>query len=404
MLIKAGYFQQVKTYPKAFWYLALSTFIFVMSFFLLLPEMNDYLSALGGADQKWMILGLWTLAAAIARPFSGKIADNISRKFVMYFGMVVSVVISFVYPFFLTVTGFLILRFLHGFSTGFQPTGATALIADLIPKGRRGEAMGIFGITMQMGMSAGQALGSPIRIWLNIDGLFIISGILGCLALLLLLLVKEENKPKHISKSLGSNLSLFEKVIPRFNEIFAPEVIHPTLIMFITAMISGIYLVVVPDFSAHLGMSNKGLFFLVNLIFVIVTRFIAGKFYDQFGPRRNLYVGLSLMIIAAIVTGTSTFVSQFLFSGILYGIAAGICSPVLFAWTADLANPAFKGRGMSTMFVALELGILSGAYTTQLVYNNDPSRFIDLFLVLAGLSAVGILYLILTGIRKRPTV
>ena len=366
----------------------------------MLPEMNAYITSLDGADYKWMILGLWTIAAAIARPFSGKIADNISRKFVMYFGVIVSIIISFSYPFFLSITGFLILRFLHGFSTGFQPTGATALIADIIPKGRRGEAMGIFGITMQMGMSAGQGLGSPITNSFGINGLFMISGSLGILAFLILLRVKEENKPRILAKLNGDEASLFKRIIPRINEVFAPEVLHPSVIMFITAMCSGIYLVSIPDFSEYLGMSNKGIFFLVNLLFVVITRFLAGKFYDRFGARRNLYIGLSLIMVGAFLTGTAESVTQLMLSGIVYGIAAGICAPALLAWTADLADPLFKGRGMATMFIALELGIMTGAISTQLVYNNDYSKFFDLFMVMIGACAFGILFLIITGRRN----
>ncbi len=113
-------------------------------------------------------------------------------------------------------------------------------------------------------------------------------------------------------------------------------------------------------------------------------------------PRRNLNVGLTLLILGAIVTGTSDTVTQFLLSSIIFGIGASICSPALFAWTADLANPAYKGRGMSTMFIALELGIASGTFLTQQVYNNNPANFFRLFITLAAVCAVGIAYLFLT--------
>src|SRR5690606_3869667 len=110
---------------------------------------------------------------------------------VMFFGVIVSVIISFLYPLFLTVTGFLFLRFLHGFSTGFHPTGATALIADVIPKGKRGEAMGIFGVTITLGFSTGQALGSTVRSAGGMEGLFYTCGILGAISILLILFIKE---------------------------------------------------------------------------------------------------------------------------------------------------------------------------------------------------------------------
>lgn len=379
----------------------------MMSFNLLLPEMNAYLTGLGGEEYKWMILGLWTLAAAIARPFSGKIADNFSRKSVMYFGILVSVLICFLYPYFITVTGFLILRFFHGFSTGFHPTGATALIADTVPKGKRGEAMGLFGVTISLGFSGGNAIGGPIKLSFGMEGLFMTGAILGLFSFVLLFFVLEKKK-KEIRGSESGDQSilsaaelefrepLWRRILPKWNEIIAPEVVQPSVIMFVTAMVSGIYLVSVPDFSEHLGLENKGMFYLVNVSFMVITRFLSGKFYDRYGARRNLNVGLGLMIIGALVTGTSTTVAQFLFSSIIYGVASSICSPALFAWTADLANPAFKGRGMSTMFIALELGIASGAYLTQIVYNNNYDNFFYLFLTTAFLCAAGMIYLFLT--------
>jgi MFS family permease len=386
-----NYFSSLKNYSASFWLMCLNMLLFMISFNLLLPEMNAYITDLGGADKKWMILGLWTIAAAIARPFSGKIADNISRKSVMYFGILVSIGISFLYPFFLTVTGFLVLRFLHGFSTGFHPTGATAMIADVIPIGKRGEAMGIFGVTISVGFSLGQALGSPIKMAFGINGLFIASGIIGFVSLIILFFVKEQEL---VDQDISGKL--YRRVIPRLNELFAPEVIQPSVIMFITAMCSGIYMMIVPDISEHLGMQNKGMFYLVNVVFMIVTRILSGRFYDLFGARRNLYLGLSLMILGGLVTGTSTTVFQFLLSSIIFGIAASICSPALFAWTADLAKPEFKGRGMSTMFIALEVGIASGTFLTQMVYQNDPDLIIMVFIVMAFLCFLGILYLYLT--------
>ena len=134
---------------------------------------------------------------------------------------------------------------------------------------------------------------------------------------------------------------------------------------------------------------------------MVVTRFMAGKFYDKYGARRNLNVGLLLMATGALITGTADTVFQFLLSSVVFGIAASICSPALFAWTADLANPVYKGRGMSTMFIALELGIVSGTFMTQMIYNNKPENFIYLFMATALLCVLGIVYLFLT--RKIKT-
>ena len=117
----------------------------------MIPELPDYLSSLGGEDYKGYIIFLFTVAAAIARPLSGKLSDTIGRLPVMIIGGLVCVVMSALYPLFTFVSGFLLLRFFHGFSTGFMPTGTVAYLADIIPADRRGAAMGLVGIMNNIG-------------------------------------------------------------------------------------------------------------------------------------------------------------------------------------------------------------------------------------------------------------
>jgi len=74
----------------------------------------------------------------LSRPFSGKLADKIGRVPVIVVGSVVCFACSLVYPLVSTVAGFLMLRFVHGFSTGFTPTGTAAYLSDVIPAERRG--------------------------------------------------------------------------------------------------------------------------------------------------------------------------------------------------------------------------------------------------------------------------
>ncbi|MGI9158626.1 MAG: MFS transporter, partial [Saprospiraceae bacterium] len=131
--------------------LCLSHALFAASFNMMLPELPSYLASLGGAEYKGLIIALFTLTAGLSRPFSGKLADTVGRLPVMYVGTFACVISSLLYPQLAFVGGFLALRFFHGFSTGFKPTGTSAYVADIVPVGRRGEAMGILGISMSLG-------------------------------------------------------------------------------------------------------------------------------------------------------------------------------------------------------------------------------------------------------------
>lgn len=371
-------------------------FFFVIGFNMLIPELNDYITDLGKPEYKWMNLGLWTIAAGIIRPVSGKIADNVSRKAVMYIGVAIGILCCFAYPLLPFLMGYLMLRFVHGFSTGFQPTGVTALIADIIPKGKRGEAMGIFGVTMTVGFSLGNGIGSLVKNAWTINGLFITSGVLTVISLFLILTIKEDKSVIRKNCEERGYTNFWQKIIPKRDELFGVEVIVPSVVMFLTALLYGFYLLLMPDITAHLGIANKGLFFFVNVAFMVATRLVSGKMVDRYGARRILLVSLTVVALGSYMTAHIDSLEMLIGSSIVYGIGASMATPAVMAWTADLANPIYKGRGMGTMFIFLEFGILFGTLIAQLIYQNDIERFDDVFLLGTVLMLAGVVFLMLT--------
>ena len=129
-------------YTWQFLLLCLSSFLFFSSFNMIIPELPAYLDRLGGGQYKGLIIALFTLTAGLSRPFSGKLTDTVGRIPVMIFGAVVCFVCGFIYPLATSVAAFLVLRFFHGLSTGFKPTGTSAYVADVVPATRRGRGDG----------------------------------------------------------------------------------------------------------------------------------------------------------------------------------------------------------------------------------------------------------------------
>ena len=174
-------------YTFQFWLLCISTALFSGSFNMMIPELPNYLTSLGGEDYKGLIISLFTLMAGLSRPFSGKLTDVIGRIPVMIFGTLVCVICSLIYPFIAGVGGFLLLRFFHGFSTGFKPTATTAFVADIAPLHRRGEALGLLGISMNLGASITPPIGSWITKVYTIDAMFYLSSALAIVSILSLI-------------------------------------------------------------------------------------------------------------------------------------------------------------------------------------------------------------------------
>lgn len=365
--------------------LGLSSFMFFVSFNMIIPELPAYLSSLGGEDYKGMIIGLFAISAGLARPFSGRLTDTIGRLPVLLIGCLVCVVLGFLYPLVSSVAGFLLLRFLHGFSTGFKPTADVAYVADIVPADRRGEAMGLIGISNNLGMSIGPALGSEIASMWGINAMFYTSTAFALVAVLVLYKLPEtlENRRKFEWKLL--------KINPR--DVFDPAVRLPALIMALTVFSFGAILTLIPDFAAHLGMKKQGYFFMVLTLVSLSVRFFSGKLSDRKGRRFVMMWGVFFLMAAMATIAFAPNVTILLTGAALMGISTGLNSPTLFAWGIDLGNPQEKGRGMATLYISLEAGIAMGAFISALIYNNDSGRFMAAFL--AGMMLALLAFLVL---------
>jgi len=375
-----------KLYTRQFVLICLSSLFFSASYNMLIPELPNYLSNLGGAEYKGLIIALFTLTAGLSRPFSGKLTDTIGRKPVLMIGAMVCVLSGFFYPILTSVSGFLLLRLVHGFSTGFSPTAIATYVSDIIPKHKLGEAMGIQGLCFSTGLALGPALGSYIKLYTDYNTLFYSSSAMALMAILLVIRVKEtlQNKQQFNIKSLKISSS----------DILAKEALPAALITFVSYLGFGVVLTLIPDWSTHLGIVNKGTFFIAFTLASVVVRIIAGKVSDTYGRIIVLKIGLLVLIIALFLVGFLTSKNGLLFGAITYGLAMGILSPTINAWTIDLSHPLTKGKSIATMYIALEAGIGFGALFSGWYYQDVITNIPLTFYTCSIFAVFGYIYLL----------
>jgi MFS family permease len=360
---------------------------------MLIPELPSYLSHMGGGAYKGYIIALFTLTAGLSRPFSGRLTDTIGRVPVMAVGSLVCFVCGFLYPVFHTIAGFLLLRLFHGFSTGFKPTATAAYIADVIPPSRWGEAMGIHGLCFSTGLAIGPAIGSFITAYYSINVLFYASSLFALASIGILLNLKETHPAKQRFR-----FALL-KIAPA--DIIAPQVLPAAIVTFLGYISYGTVLTLIPDWSEHLGVKNKGTFFIVFTLSSLLVRFVAGKVSDQKGRVFVLRIALVLSIISVWLLGWATSIVALMTGAFIYGIATGLFSPASSAWTTDLSHPHFRGRAMATMYIALEAGIGLGALVAGTVFKDDVHRIPAIFYGCALVTCLGLLYLLLYHTKSK---
>jgi len=373
-----------RLYTSTFWVLCISYAFFGASFNLIIPELPQFLSDLGGEDYKGLIIALFTLTAGLSRPFSGKLTDIIGRKPVILVGMVVCIICSLLYPVLTTVSGFLLLRLVHGFSTGFSPTAITAYVADIVPSHRRGEAMGIIGVSINLGSSISPPVGSYLATQHSTDMMFFGSSLLAVISMLMLIWLKE-------------TLAVPQSFHPRFlllkrNEVISANSILPALVCGLSYMGFGVLITITPDQCVHLGMANKGLFFTSFTICSVLSRLVAGTISDRFGRIPVMKVAVVLLSISYFIFGLAHSPETLLLASGFVGFSLGIVIPAVFAWTVDRSEDAERGKSLATLFIGLELAIGMGAIIGAEIYANDHNNFKSAFIFTAAVTMLAFLF------------
>lgn len=355
--------------------------------------MNDFISKLGGDDVKGFTIALFTVSAGLSRPFSGKLADYIGRKKVTIIGFSIALIASFLYPICSNLYFFLFIRFLHGFSAGFAPTGATALITDLVPADKRGVAMGIFGVFISLGFGFGQGLSTLITDSLGINGLFLVSSSLVIISGLITQFVIETlENPIPFKREL---------LIIKNSDILERNVLPVAIVMILSAFCSGIIFVMSSDVSVLFNIKNKGSFFIYYALITIITRIALGRISDKIGRPQTILIGMGLLCFSMILLAFSKNNTDFTFASVIFGLATGVSSPTIFAWTADLSPSDRRGVGAGTMFIALELGIFLGSLSVNYTFNGKISGIFNGYILGALTSALAGIYLIYYLIKRK---
>ena len=252
--------------------------------------------------------------------------------------------------------------------------------------------MGLLGTAGSIGMALGPALGSPIANYFSLDVMFYCSAAFAFISISVLFGIKETLPTK--SRFTPSYLKINR------SDIFEPRVLLPCIIMVLTAYSYGAVLTVIPDFGGHVGIQNKGFLFTVLTVASLAVRLMAGKASDHFGRKAVLIVSTFFGLTGMAIVGFGTSPIHLMIGIAIYGLANGMTSPTLFAWATDLSDPNRKGKGLSSLYIFMELGIGLGAIFSAWIYSNDPTRFFATFITAGVIIAIAFVFLLFLRTRR----
>ncbi len=156
----------------------------MLGMFLILPVFAVYAETLPGGESLTLIgmaLGVYGLTQAILQLPFGMASDYLGRKRVIYFGLVLFALGSFVAANAQDIYMVIIGRSIQG--AGAISAAVTALLADLTREEHRTKAMAMIGMTIGLTFALSLILGPALYHLISIPGIFAMTGVLALLAI-----------------------------------------------------------------------------------------------------------------------------------------------------------------------------------------------------------------------------
>jgi len=388
-----------KIWTRDFTLIFTANFLSFLGFQMLIPTLPLYVRELGGSD--WLIgwvVGSFTFSALLIRPYAGHAIDIRGRKPILLAGM--GLLVLSVSSFALVGHLFLLLlmRMVQGVGWGLSTTASGTVATDLIPPRRRGEGLGYYGLSINLAMTVGPALGLAIVGWHHFPVLFLLSALLGLGALGLAASIRFQPLP-----SPSGRIQAASAAATRFawDIVEKTALVPATLTLFITVTFGGIS-TFLPIYATEKGIAGIQWYFVLYAITLMVTRPLAGKLYDLKGHRAVFIPGTLLIIIAMLFLAWMNHTWMLLFASMLYGAGFGTIQPAMQAWAVQHAPPERKGMANATFFSSFDLGIGLGAIFFGLI--APIIGYSGIYLIGAGSVVLSILgYLFFTTVNKKKT-
>ena len=367
-----------KIWTKDFALILAANFFIFLGFQMTLPTIPLFVQHLGGSDQLiGVVTGIFTFSALLFRPYAGHALESKGRQFVYMLGLGIFVLSVASYSIIGAIGFLIIMRMAQGIGWGFSTTATGTIATDLIPPKRRGEGMGYFGLSGNLALAIGPALGLTLIGMITFSQLFLICASLGLVAFLLSTQVKYKKVEKSESKAAPIKFDFFEK-----------SAVKPaSLLFFITITFGGIASFL-PLYTAQKGIEGIEIYFLFFALFLMISRSFAGKLYDLKGHIAVFIPGTSLIIGAMLLLVWLPNASVLFIAAALYGLGFGSVQPALQAWAVDEAAANRKGMANATFFASFDLGVGVGAMTFGLIAASFGYRFIYLTAALCVLTSM----------------
>ena len=331
-----------------------------------------------GADLAGLIAGIYYAVGLLMRPISGPMQATMNKKKLMTATFVLAFIVNLSYARFPRVVPFVIFRLIHGVYLAFYGSLTMTIAASSLPEEKMSSGLGVYGLTgivsQTLGPSAGVAamdLGNSL--WGDGGGfraIFLMSALFSLFSVL----------PCFFLPEIDAAETVEEKKEAWYKQIIAKEALIPSAVYGLFIMGSMVLTTYMIPYGEYKGISNVGLYFTISAVFMVLTRPIAGRITDHFGPNHTFYPGMALYMMAFVLIANARSLIGIVAGAACAAMGAGIVNPGLQSMTMQSVPRRKRAVASNTLYTIMDIGNFLGPTLGGFILSRSGNRYETMWL------------------------
>jgi MFS family permease len=318
----------------------------MVGFYLLLSVVPLYTEAAGGGSSgAGLATAVFMLSTVLAQVGMPRVLARFGYRAVLAAGLLLLGLPAFLYLSFDEVPAILAVTLVRGAGFGAAIVALAALVTELAPPGRRGEAFGLYGVALTLPTVFCGALG----LWIVERSGFALVFLIGALSPLLA-----------FAAALGISSNRHEEGVGFLSLFGRPALLRVFVLFTSCTAASGVIVTFLPLSAPGPGLFSAATALLLLGLSTTFFRWWAGRFGDRRDPRALLVPGLLCAALGMVALSLEGF--ALLGGALLFGAGFGMLQNTTLLLTMERVPKSEYGLGSTLWNVAFDAGTGAGAF------------------------------------------
>lgn len=304
-----------------------------------------------------LVIGSFSISTLVMRPTVGRLVDRLGRRLPLLAGAAAAMLVILLHGLVENVPALIVLRVLLGAAEALVFVAGFALLVDLAPPGRMGEALSFNSLALYLGIALGptvaQALlmaGGYLWVWLGAASL------MGAAVL--------------VTLALPETCDASDPAEP--SPLVHRAALGPGIALFFGVAATGVLLAYAALHALSIGMRSGSSVLLAYGGTVVVSRILLARVPDRV-PSRPLIAGsLGLVATGCLGLGLAGHPAPYLAAAAIVGLGTAFLTPAVFVAVFSVVPAAQRGAASGTLSVFIDLGLGLGPLMAGFVVAAVP--------------------------------